>query len=242
MYKCITYIFLVSALYTFDLRASSLRISNLTTGDSLDEDVIAGMSMAIKYSIGDSLKIEWNRPALNYWSVNESGVGFRGYQRQPSKHLEKALDSSSFSIAGVIQFGGVSINGTTTSTTSYSFSDPSNNTYPQEINPIVFASLSPPPQIPKYSFSFVAMQELPYQIAIVSSASAESVVQTFEGIERTPSGQPGWEWDYQRVWSKSQDFYSGSEAISFTLIPEPSALSLLAFGLGGLAILRRRRS
>jgi hypothetical protein len=35
---------------------------------------------------------------------------------------------------------------------------------------------------------------------------------------------------------------TGTGVISFNLVPEPSALSLLAFGLGGLAILRRRRS
>jgi len=58
------------------------------------------------------------------------------------------------------------------------------------------------------------------------------------------------------AWSGSDDFYlaiggySWNSTIAtgllnmdnFVVIPEPSALSLLAFGLGGLAILRRRRS
>jgi len=243
MYKCITYIFLVSALYTFDLRASNLRISNLTTGDSLDEDVIAGMSMAIKYSIGDSLKIEWNRPALNYWNVNNSGVGYRGYRNQWEKNYQRASDSSSFSIAGAIQVGGVLLDGTT-STTSYSFAGPYSSTYPQESGDTFFRSWGSPLQIPNYSFSFVAMQDLPYQMAIVLSASADSWMETSEGIymeyHETPGGMGVTE--YVRRWSTSQSFYSGAEDINFTLIPEPSALSLLTICLGGLALVRRRRS
>ena len=238
MYNCTTFIVLVSALYTFDLRASSLRISNLTTGDSSVEDVTTGMTMAIKYSIGDSLKIEWNRPTLNYWDVNNSGVGY-GSGIQPYKNYQKASDSSSFSIAGAIQIGGVSINGTTASTTSYSFAGPSGSTYPSGSN-LFYSSWSSPLQIPDYSFSFVAMQELSYQMAIVSSASAESWTQAYQGIYMEPVAYPG-TYEYVRRWSTSQSFYSGSEAISFTLIPEPSALSLLAVGLGGLAMMRRRR-
>ncbi len=239
MHKCITCIILIFALYTFDLRASSLRISNLTTGDSSLEDVIPGMSVAIKYSIGDSLKIEWNRPTLNYWDVNNSGVGY-GSGIQPLKNYQKASDSSSFSIAGAIQIGGVSINGTTASTTSYSFAGPSGSTYPSGSN-LFYSSWSSPLQIPDYSFSFVAMQELSYQMAIVSSASAESWTQAYQGIYMEPVPYPG-TYEYVRRWSTSQSFYSGSEAISFTLIPEPSALSLLAIGLSGLAMMRRRRS
>ena len=241
MYNCITFIVLVSALYTFDLRASSLRISNLTTGDSSVEDVTTGMTMAIKYSIGDSLKIEWNRPTLNYWDVNNSGVGY-GSGIQPYKNYQKASDSSSFSIAGAIQIGGVSINGTTASTTSYSFAGPSGSTYPSGSN-LFYSSWSSPLQIPDYSFSFVAMQELSYQMAIVSSASAESWTQAYQGYNLEYHETPGGMWvgEYVRRWSTSQSFYSGSEAISFTLIPEPSALSLLAVGLGGLAMMRRRR-
>jgi hypothetical protein len=231
MYKCITYIVLVTALYTFDLRASSLRISNLSTGESSVEDVTAGMSVAIKYSIGDSLKIEWNRPALNYWDVNESGYGAVGRSNQPYKNYQKASDSSSFSIAGAIQIGGVSINGTTASTTSYSFAGPYGSTYPSGSN-LFYSSWSSPLQIPNYSFSFVAMQELPYQMAIVSSASADSWTQSY-----TFASYP----DGTRTWSTSQSFYSGSEAISFTLIPEPSALSLLVLGGVVVALGRRKK-
>jgi hypothetical protein len=198
--------------------------------------------VAIKYSIGDSLKIEWNRPALNYWDVSESGVGY-GSGIQPYKNYQKASDSSSFSIAGAIQIGGVSINGTTASTTSYSFSGPSGSTYPSGSN-LFYSSWSSPLQIPDYSFSFVAMQNLPYQMAIVSSASADSWMQAYQGIYPESHETQGGVWvtELVRRWSTSKSFYSGSEAISFTLIPEPSALSLLAIGLGGWAMMRRRRS
>jgi formylglycine-generating enzyme required for sulfatase activity len=77
----------------------------------------------------------------------------------------------------------------------------------------------------------------------------------WEWIEEAPAigtagGLRGGGWDYNDATSgsamvggnQSADFAKDSTGFRIAMVPEPSALSLLAFGLGGLAILRLRRS
>ena len=61
------------------------------------------------------------------------------------------------------------------------------------------------------------------------------------------SGQIGtmmapWDWSSATPYASVFNVYSPDGFSSITVVPEPSALSLLAVGLGGLAIMRRRRS
>ena len=66
-------------------------------------------------------------------------------------------------------------------------------------------------------------------------------------VQFTQINNPSWmyqtyaDFDYHAVnhWS---DFKTYNSPFTFNAVPEPSALSLLAVGLGGLAMMRRRRS
>lgn len=230
-------LFLAVIFASYNSRAASIKISNLTTGDNLTSDISAGMTVGIKYSIGDSLKIEWGRPNVNSWRVSERGEGFGPYGIQLQHFYNTASDSSSLSIAGSIQVGGVSITGTSSSTTTYSLQPVGDEVaYPTQ-------TFGPPYQwssglqSPVYSFLFVAQQTLPFQMAIVSSASANSWRVSNNWINGYNPAYPSVPF---REWSSYQDFYSGSESLSFTLVPEPSSLSLLLAGGALLFGLRNR--
>ena len=86
-----------------------------------------------------------------------------------------------------------------------------------------------------------------YIISAISgkgSFTSISFVLNFGGVQ---SGQIGtmmapFDWSSATPYSSVFSIYSPDGSSSITVVPEPSALSLLAFGLGGLAMLRRRRS
>jgi hypothetical protein len=50
------------------------------------------------------------------------------------------------------------------------------------------------------------------------------------------------EWDDMRIYDRALSSTEVSNLYTKESVPEPSALSLLAVGLGGLAMMRRRRS
>ena len=228
-------------------QAGSVKISNLSTGDSLTANIVSGMTVGIQYSTGDSIKIEWGRPVLSNWEVSERGRGYGGGNFWAPVY-SKATDFSSISIDGAIRIGNISVNGTATSTTSYSLNPTGSEiAYPDIYS---FPTWTSGLQAPAYSFLFVAQQNLPYQLRLDSTSYAESAKSYQQGytylapsdpLYSYPPDSSGWGTpEFARVWTSNQSFYSGTETFGFTLIPEPSSCSLVL--VGGMILLTSRKT
>ena len=80
-----------------------------------------------------------------------------------------------------------------------------------------------------------------YNIIPDTAYTREILYLNFNGL--TAAGLDSRTYSYNAAYNTSTSYYTANSAITFTpaSVPEPSALSLLAIGLGGLALVRRRK-
>jgi len=208
---------IITIILNITSSASTVTLSNSTSGAISSFEVTPGVQSEIlfDYQIGDIISIIWRSPEIYYTGLNtyiDSGPS-------PQLNFYTCHDTTSCSIDGIIIFSA-----------DYNYS--SGNT-------IVGSSSSYPnlqnPNSVEFQTSFFAENLLPLNINISSLTSRTENSWTVDGTWRpSPPFLGGY-----APWIVTQNNYSGSEILNLNLIPEPSALSLLAVGLG--VVLRRRR-
>jgi hypothetical protein len=92
---------------------------------------------------------------------------------------------------------------------------------------------------PDYGSSFEIVNWIGGSWGSYGSAPSTSVAFDFPGIYRILFSSQGSSYDYNTGYFR--DYALGGQKDIQVTIPEPSALSLVAVGLGGLALLRRQR-
>ena len=206
------------------VNAGTLEIANLSTGLSTSYEIVSGSRISInfQYQIGDNLRLNWYRPSYTNLDALVGTV-------IPSMSSTISSTYQQYPIFSISDTTSLSINGN--EKTNISFNYPSN----------YYADGT-------YTYQFAVDTLSALNVDIVSNYSrienkrlgtyypGTLVPGTGMGGSSPPAQFTGAYYEVMQLTT------SGSETLLVNLIPEPSALSLLAVGLGGLAMIRRRRS
>jgi hypothetical protein len=181
-----------------------------------------------------------NGLTISFWTINESTGGIHPLENYLSLNTTGLGPGSIHLINGVSGTPQDSISGATLSYQNLGWAGVGGGaTYPNGLTSWKMHTVS----IVESSVSYYLDGQFVINVPTdVNLSSWELVTFGRKYWDSGSSARMTVEWDDMRIYDRALSSTEVSNLYATESVPEPSALSLLAVGLGGLAMMRRRRS